>query len=150
MLLRFFTAFALAAQLILPARLRADDAPKVLDKNLEGVWEGVSAVRGGKDLGPPPGGKFIMTIKGDGVAVEFAKEETHSAKLKIDSTKTPPTFDLTYDDGPDKGKTSLGLYEVKGDELRIASSDPGGERPTGISSKEGTTWTLVTFKRVKK
>ena len=57
---------------------------------------------------------------------------------------------MTPDDGPNKGKTLVGIYEVKGDELKVCHGDPGADRPKEIASKEGSGLSLITLKRVKK
>jgi hypothetical protein len=46
-----------------------------------------------------------------------------------------------------EGKTLLGVYEVKGDELIICFAEVGQERPTATTPK-GTQW-VETWKRVK-
>ena len=145
---RVFTATALTVLLFVPALLRADDVPKG-DKDLDGDWTGVSAFSDGDDLGKPPGGRFVLTVKGDAITIQIG-DETHTGKAKIDPAKTPKVIDMVPDDGPEKGKTVPGVYEIKGDELRICTAEPDKDRPTEVSSKKGSGWMLITCKRVKK
>ena len=148
MLRRTLTATALALLPFLPAALlRADDAPKG-DKDLDGSWELVSTVRDGKEM-PPQDKKFVLTIKGESVTVKVG-EDSHEATIKADPSKTPKALDLTFGDGPQKGKTAKAIYEVKGDELRVCHGDPDADRPTELASKEGSGLMLATLKRVKK
>ena len=42
-----------------------------------------------------------------------------------------------------------GIYELKGDELKICLSEPGGQRPGELSAKEGSKRMLITFKKAK-
>jgi hypothetical protein len=45
----------------------------------------------------------------------------------------------------------LGIYELKGDDLKICFvHGGGGERPTDFASKEGTAQSLIVLKREKK
>jgi uncharacterized protein (TIGR03067 family) len=141
------TATALAMLLLVPAALLgAADAPKG-DKDLDGDWEIASVVRDGKEqtLDEKP----VVTIKGDSLSFKRG-DEAHKGTIKADAGQTPKTIDLTPDDGPDKGKTLMGVYELKGDELRLCHGEPGSDRPKELSSKEGSGLTLVTLKRVKK
>ena len=145
---RTTTACALAVLLILPAALiRADDAPKG-DKDLDGDWEMVSAVRGGQPLPQPEAGKPVLTIKGDTATLKLG-DKMSKATIKVDASKTPKTIDITAVEGDAAGMTMLGIYEVKGDELRMCRDDPGKDRPKELVSKEGSGATLAAFKRVK-
>ena len=49
-----------------------------------------------------------------------------------------------------KGKPSLGIFQIKGDELYVCGNEPGEEeRPSAFESKEGTTFSLMKFIRKK-
>ena len=142
------TASALAVLLFAPAAwLYAADPPKG-DKDLDGEWEVVSAIQGGKEQ-PPPERKQLVSIMGEKIVFKDG-DETHTGTLKLDPAKTPRTFDLTPDDGPEKGKTTKGIYEIKGDEMKVCHGDAGADRPKEFASKEGSGLALVTLKRVKK
>ncbi|HVS40312.1 MAG TPA: TIGR03067 domain-containing protein [Gemmataceae bacterium] len=143
---RLPTAFALSALVLLPALLRADDPPKG-DKDLDGTWEMASIMQNGKDALTPPD-KMLVTIKGGTVTVKIG-DETHTATISVDASKTPKTLDLTFGDGPNKGKTAKAVYEIKGDELKICHGEPDAERPKELAAKEGSDLTLATLKRVK-
>jgi uncharacterized protein (TIGR03067 family) len=145
------TATVLAFLSLLPAVVLADDAPKTGDKDLEGSWELKSVVRDGKEQPPPPVdlGKAVMTFKGETLAMT-AKDDSKKAAFTVDPTKKPRTIDIVAEDGPDKGKTLKGIYEVKDDELRMCIADAGKDRPTELAAKEGSGCGLMTLKRVKK
>src|ERR1700720_3417383 len=117
MLRRTLTVSAFVALLLLPAALLRADAPKG-DKDLDGDWEMVSTVRDGKDVAPPGEGKALLTINGDSVTFKMG-DMSHKGTIKVDASKTPKTLDLMPADGPQAGKTLVGIYEVKGDELRV-------------------------------
>jgi uncharacterized protein (TIGR03067 family) len=71
-------------------------------------------------------------------------------KLTIDAAKKPKAIDYLPDAGQEDGKTVMGIYEVKGDELRLCVAEPGKDRPTELSSKKGSGWKLWTLKRLLK
>jgi uncharacterized protein (TIGR03067 family) len=128
------------------ALLRADDAAKG-DKSLDGEWEVKSALRGGQEP-PADSPKLSLSIQGD-VAVMKIGKSTIKAKFKADPDKKPKAYDLTAEEGPHKGETIKGIYEVNGDELRVCHGKPGDERPAEFSGKEEDRF-LITWKRLKK
>ena len=144
---RLLTASVL---LLIPAALLcAADAPKG-DKDLDGDWEQMSLIRDGQEAQAPVDGKTLLTVKGDSADLTEGSR-THSVAIKVDTSKTPRQIDMTPSEGPNKGQTALGIYEVKGDEVHICFTRPGGkDRPTELASKEGSGLTLITLKRVKK
>jgi uncharacterized protein (TIGR03067 family) len=145
---RKLSAIAVAVLMVLPAALLCAAEPPKGDKDLDGDWEIVSVTHDGKQE-PPQDAKPVLTIKGDTITFKV-KDESHTGTIKVDASKTPKTIDLTPDDGPEKGKTILGIYELKGDELRICHGEAGKDRPTEVSSKEGSGLSLAVLKRVKK
>ena len=147
MLRRTCSVSALAVLLMLPAALLRADVPKTGDKDLEGDWEVKSALKDGKDASPPV--KAVMTFKGDSATMKMG-DMTHTATIQVDATKTPRAIDVTPQDGPEKDKMSLCIYEVKDDELNLCVADPGKDRPKELSGKEGSGNMLITLKRVKK
>ena len=146
---RSLTATALALLFVLPAALLRADEPTKGDKDLDGTWEAVSALRDGKEQPQPPGDKIVVTIKGNSLTFKIG-DESHTATITVDASQTPKAIDLTPDDGPQKGKTMKAIYEVKGDELKVCHGEPDADRPKELASKEGSGLLLATFKRVKK
>jgi uncharacterized protein (TIGR03067 family) len=80
------------------------------------------------------GGKPADAVRVEGDKLQFVLGTATLSEfsVKLDSAKSPPTIDLVS--GKD---TYLGIYELKGDMLRICLVE-GKERPTDISgTKEG-------------
>jgi uncharacterized protein (TIGR03067 family) len=88
-------------------------------------------------------GKMIHTI-----TLSTGKKEVAQATVRLDPSKRPKHFDVTSLDGPEKGKTTQGIYELDDDALRIAYED--GQRPTDFTFKKGSIREVYTLKRVKK
>ena len=91
-------------------------------------------------------GEKFQILKGDQVLIE--------GTLKIDASAKPKTIDLSItksnEDGPQAGKMSLGIYELKGGDMRWCAAEPGHpERPKEFSS-EGGPFVLVSMKREAK
>jgi uncharacterized protein (TIGR03067 family) len=114
-------------------------------KRLNGTWEMVRVVVDGKEQQE----EVTVTLKDAKYTAQVGDEVVDEGTFKLDPTTTPKSLDITPTSGPEKGKTSLGLYEVKGDNLRICFAPEGKSRPKAFESKEGSGDILVTYKRVK-
>jgi uncharacterized protein (TIGR03067 family) len=119
---------------------------------LKGTWTVVSADRDGKKLSDEQVKGVRFTIGENGKAlVKKGEQVLFEGTIKIDPTKTPRTEDATQtSEGENKGKTTLSIYEIEGDALKICSAEPGKDRPAEFSSKPGSGRFLRVFKREKK
>ena len=126
----------------------ADDAVQKELALMKGAWKVVSfEIDGRKPLSDADLDKFLITIDADGrFTATFADKLINESTNKIDPTKTPKTIDTVFTKGPMKGKTSLALYELKGDTLKLCAGDPDQERPADMSGKGST---LAVYKRQK-
>jgi uncharacterized protein (TIGR03067 family) len=59
------------------------------------------------------------------------------------------TFDLTPSDGPKEGTTLKGIYQLKGDELKMCFQPEGKDRPKDFTTEKGSGNVLLILKRVK-
>ncbi len=136
----------LALALFPPTPIRADNSPKG-DKDLDGEWRSTSFSFEGRESGD---GNTTLTIDDDNLTFRRSDSADHrmTATFKVDTSKTPHTIDMTLQDGSGKGKVSLGIYEVKGDELRLCHAAPGLDRPTEFTS--GDRRSVMVFNRIKK
>jgi uncharacterized protein (TIGR03067 family) len=117
---------------------------------LEGDWSLVSGERDGQTIPE----EFVKTgkrsVKDAETSVIINDMVVMKAKFKIDPIKKPKTIDYTVTDGPEKGKTVLGIYELDGDTVKFCFSAPDKERPSEFTAKEGSGRTLSLWKRNKK
>lgn len=69
--------------------------------------------------------------------------------VKVNAATSPQSMDLTSLNGPKKGQTTLGIYSLQGDVLKICtcefSNDP---RPTEFSTRENDRLGVMTLRRV--
>ena len=117
---------------------------------------------------PPPSGTWKLTsvevegTKAEDDAVKSARlvikkdtfvfkqgDMSFSGTYKVDVTKKTKTIDITFKDGPDKGKTLLGIYELDGDTMKLCFTPPEQERPKDFTTKEGSKNVVMVFKRQK-
>jgi uncharacterized protein (TIGR03067 family) len=83
------------------------------------------------------GNNFNMTTKG----------AVSRGTFKLDAVSTPGTLDMTFTEGPEKGNSYLGIFQVDGDKLKLCRADFGKERPTVFAGKAGGGHVLETLKR---
>lgn len=130
---------------------RADDKADV-EKELrkfQGTWTFESVESGGKEL-PADGFKGMTVIfQGDKYTVKKGDEVIQACTLKLDPSKSPKTLDVTVTEGLNKGAAILGIYEIRGDTLKVCFDPEGKKRPMEFKSASGSQ-TLVVHKRVKK
>jgi uncharacterized protein (TIGR03067 family) len=112
---------------------------------LEDMWGLVSAAEDGNK--PRPGGNTSLILKDGKFIIYISPKAGHvdnpgtgiESSYTTDPAKTPATMDITPLNGPNKGKTSLAIYVIEGDHLKICRTTlPGTERPREFVSKRGT------------
>jgi uncharacterized protein (TIGR03067 family) len=101
---------------------------EAVDKNLETLLE-----------------KAKITFNGTKVTVTFENNEKGEMTIKLDPSKKPRQIDFT----DNEAKERKGVYELKGDVLKIAVADVGNERPKEVAFKDGVTSGYVEMKKQK-
>ena len=138
------------AALVLVGPAGAEDAVKKEMALLEGEWSMVSGEADGISL-PKETVRSAKRVAKDGMTtITMGGRVYFKAKFSIDPTKKPRAIDYTMTEGPTKGKTHLGIYELDGDTVKFCFAAPGKDRPTDFTAKEGSERTLSVWKRDKK
>ncbi|HEY7331267.1 MAG TPA: TIGR03067 domain-containing protein [Gemmataceae bacterium] len=145
MLRKLFITLVLVLSFSSPAW--SDDAK---DDTFDGTWLPESAELGGKMFPDEVRKTIKLEIKGDKYTVTVGKEGKDEGTVKLMPSETPKAMDITGTNGPNKGKTFLAIYELKGDTLRLCYDLSGKKRPTEFKTSEGTLLFLVEYKRQKK
>ena len=129
----------------------AEPDPAAKDrKALQGEWAVEALEYNGKDYKDKYHISFackddVLTVQGDGaVRKEYAK-----LTFTLDPSTTPKIVDLTVAGGVQKDAKLEGIYELKGDELRLCVKVFGSDRPTEFKSPAGASIALLTLKRKK-
>jgi len=140
---------AIATWVLAAPAVARDDARKEMAQ-LEGEWSMVSGEANGVAL-PDATARTGKRVARDGeTTISFGGQVYFKAKFTIDPAKKPRQIDYVMTEGPTKGKTHLGIYELDGDTVRFCFAAPGAERPTDFTAKEGSQRTLSVWKREKK
>jgi uncharacterized protein (TIGR03067 family) len=145
--MRLVVGFALMAALAAAGESAGGDKVKT---KLEGKWQVVSSVNNGNEDADAK--EHSVVITGKSFVVKKGDEAIFKGDLKADDKKKPAQVDFHFTMGPPEleDKTAKGIYELKGDTLRICLSNPGEDRPAEFTSAEGSMRHLVTLKRAPK
>jgi uncharacterized protein (TIGR03067 family) len=128
--------------------LAADDEAKKEYARFEGTWRFTSLEIEGTRLPEDASKGTRLIIAGQNFTLKEGAT-TVKGTYKVDLGKKPKEIDVTFDDGPDKGKTVHGIYELDGDTYRVCIGLPGKSRPTAFESKPGTGHVLEVLTREK-
>jgi len=142
-------ALLVLAVAVLVAADTAKDGGKSDLKKLEGTWALTSGVDNGKKLSGDALKGTRLTIEGNKHTVKVG-ETTYKGTHKLGPSKDPKTIDIMDTEGPFKGKTVKGIYQLTADEFRICYSPPGKDRPRDFTAKAGSGHHSHVWKRVKK
>ncbi len=92
----------------------------------------------------------VAVIEGKMFTDRIGSEVLAAGTISLDATRSPKTIDVKFTAGSPKGQMSLSIYELDGDTLKACSAEPGKDRPSAFSTKEGTGHMFVTYKRAKR
>jgi uncharacterized protein (TIGR03067 family) len=113
----------------------------------EGSWRFDSVVAEGKAV-PVDGFKGIrLVLKGDRFTL-IEPRASYGGTYTVDPIARPKTIDVTFTEGPEKGQSCYGIYELEGDTYTVCMGLTGKPRPTEFASKPGSGHVFEVLKRV--
>ena len=121
-------------------------------ERLTGTFQLVSGVIDGKEIPEDVRRqtKLVTTMNKFTVSAGGQTGTSSAGTFKIDPTKSSKTADSLQTEGPDKGKTLLGIYEIIDDNHKRACWAPVGKpRPKTFTLEPGTGHILQVWERVK-
>jgi uncharacterized protein (TIGR03067 family) len=125
----------------------AEDRIKKEMLQLEGEWSMASGVANGQSM-PKEAVKTGKRIAKDGkTAITIGGRVLFKASFTIDPKKNPKAIDYAMTEGPTKGKTHLGIYELDGDTVKFCFAAPGMDRPSDFTAPKGSQRTFSVWKR---
>lgn len=146
--MRRFVLLALAVGVLAAWDVSLQAAAKKAKNKIDGTWVMVSGEEDGKPIPEDAVKTAKLVIKGNEHDVTVGSA-TYKGTHKVDRSKTPHTIDATDEAGPFKGETTLGIFEVKGGEMKVCFAPPGKDRPTEFTTKSGTGTIFHVWKREK-
>jgi uncharacterized protein (TIGR03067 family) len=143
---------AVMAVVLVPGASRVDDQPggtpavKTDLEKLQGNWALTQMEMDGMRMpGSYVAGARIV-VEGE-TFTSLGMGAVYKGTMAIDSTKSPRTLDMTFTEGPERGNTSLAIYEVDGDTWKLCLGLTGKERPQAFSTAPGSGHVLETLER---
>ncbi len=132
----------------------AQKAPHALEdadkEQLRGTWYTVAVESHGMKV---PTERILakdvrLVVTGDQwILKEMQGDPDKEFTVRLDPTQNPRAINIVHKTGENKGKTSLGIYELDRSTLRVCLAEPGDPRPTKFHG-DGN-YTLEIFKREK-
>ncbi len=119
------------------------------EESLRGTWKLSSGEANGKALSEKQLKDGKLVIDGDNYSVTLEGKEAITGVQKLDVSEKTKTIDIKDTTGANKDKTCLGIYELKGDEFRVALAPPGKARPSKFTTKPDSGNWMHVWKRVK-
>jgi uncharacterized protein (TIGR03067 family) len=113
---------------------------------LEGEWNFVGLQVDGNDMPPAATASSRLLIDGDRFRME-SPEANYDGIFTIDAGAEPMRIDIEFVEGPEAGHSSLGIYELAGDQLTICLGLVGSTRPVSFSTKPGSGHALERLRR---
>lgn len=139
----FALVFGLSASLLL-----GDEAGDKDLKKIQGTWRFTSHAMGDKETPKEEVAKLKITFTGDKWSVTQDDKVVQAGTHKLDGSKKPAQVDAKVTEGEGKDGMMLGIYELKGNKLKVCFDPSGKERPTSFTAKEGQF--AATIEREKK
>lgn len=127
--------------LLLEAEAARESAAARDKGRLQGAWDSIRGPRGAQ-----------LLIAGDHFTVKFKNGDIYLGTFRLDPTARPKAIDMTIEEGPERhrGKTSLGIYDLDGEHLIWAPSQPGmAERLHAFPPDDDATHLCIVFRHEK-
>jgi uncharacterized protein (TIGR03067 family) len=119
-------------------------------RELTGTWQATSFEREGTKATDEQLADIQVVIDADGNTKSLIGGKVFLAgPSTIDPTQNPMTLDVSYTEGVNKGKTSLGIYKIEDGVLTICRRPPDKPRPTEFISKPDSGTILISYKLAK-
>ena len=136
-----------------PGRARDGDDPRDAAKKdlarLQGAWSLVAMEAEGRSLDPEEFEGWGSVYEGDRLTLKAKDVIRRQGIVTLDPARTPKAMNTWDLDGPFQDQTVPGIYVLDGDSLRLCFARPGEKRPTELTTKTGTGFLVVVYKRQK-
>ena len=79
-----------------------------------------------------------------------ARGVEHAGTIELNAEVVPNEFKMKFTEGPEKGNTNNGIYELDGDRWKICLNMKGGPAPTEFATSAGSGRALETLNRERR
>jgi len=147
---------AIVVLVLASSTLRAEDDPRPsreaaradLEK-LQGTWVLVSMQVEGQAAPPEVIEGQSVVYEGDAVTLKDGETVRRRGVVTLDPTRQPAAINTWDKDGPREDRTTPGIYELKGQTLRLCFARPDERRPDEFTTERGTGYILLVYERKK-
>lgn len=126
------------------------DPPRSELDLFQGVWVMVSMEREGDAIAAEDIKDLTATYEGNRLTLREGDRVRRRGIVTLAPDREPKAINTWDQDGPYEDETVPGIYELKGDTMRLAFSRPGQERPKEFTTKSGTAFLVCVYKRQQK
>jgi len=124
-------------------RIKLGGMPDDIDL-LQGTWNVTDLEVDGQKMPEEMLGTAQIVIKGTRFT-STGMGAVYEGSIELGGSKKPRHLTMHFDAGPEKGNKNLGIYEFKGETLRICLATRGTERPARFATQPGTGFALETL-----
>jgi uncharacterized protein (TIGR03067 family) len=117
-------------------------------KRFKATWRFVEIEAEGQKIPEKAFEKDTLVLRGNQFTSYVSGRIVHGI-FKIDPIAKPKTIDIIFTEGPGKGHSQKGIYELDGDTQKICIAMPDQPRPTEFASKAGSGHVMEILKREK-
>ena len=148
--MRTYALAALAVGLVAAAAFSQNDPAKEELQRFQGTWIGVSVEMDGQKVPDDEAKAITLIIQGGKYVLKNGDQIEEQGTFQLDPAKNPKALDATPSEGPSKGQTMQGIYEIDGDNYKVCFAQFGKDRPKEFSSKGDEGLVLSVWKKAKK
>ena len=117
-------------------------------KRFKATWRFIDIEAEGEKIPAKAFEKDTLVLKGNQFTSYVAGRVVHGV-FKINPLAKPKTIDIIFTEGPGKGHSQKGIYELDGDTQKICIAMPDQPRPTEFASKPDSGHILEVLKAAK-
>ncbi|MEQ9408888.1 MAG: TIGR03067 domain-containing protein [Fuerstiella sp.] len=134
-----------------PAAAAEKNSPGVTAESLQGEWKMVSLGPNGNFARPNDMSQagILFTIDGEKYTVKAGDSIQEQGTVAIDLAQDPPHLDQKLSEGPDSGKSHLGIFRIVDGRLENCQAAFGQPRPTSFDPEGNSTASLAVFERAR-
>lgn len=120
-------------------------------EQMQGTWDIEKQVYGGENIPQEElkKNKPQLKIAKSTFEIYLAGKLLDKGTFKLDPKQSPKAIDTTSTYGTNKGMEMKGIYELKGDSLRVSFAQPGKDRPKELKSQKETLQIYIEYKRTR-
>ncbi len=113
---------------------------------LQGSWSVASLEVDGQSMSHDMLADGRVEVKGDRFR-SLKMGAVYEGVVTVDADAEPKTFDIAFTQGPEKGNTNLGIFEVDGDRWKLCLATRGDARPKKFATRPNTGHALQILQR---